>query len=291
MVRLLGALEVEGPGGVVSPAGLRPKEQRVLARLALEPGRMVPRDELLDLFWPDSAAGAAERSLRTVVSSLRGSLRSVLNGHELRLITGRLDGYCLEPAAIAVDAARFADAIRSARTALQREAALARVAPDGGRRGGLATGVRHPVSAEALAACREAVDLYRGDLLSAFPYDDWCLAMRERMRDDYLDALFQLARAALADGSLEAARGLGSRMVEVDSTEERAHRLLMRCYARLGRPADALRQFARCRAALHDELGARPSPATLALLETIRAGAAPADEESESPRRDGRRDV
>jgi DNA-binding SARP family transcriptional activator len=253
MVRLLGALTVEGPGGVVSPDGLRPKEQRVLARLALEPGRLIPRDELLDLFWPDSAAGAAERSLRTVVSSLRASLRPVLNGHELRMITGRLDGYCLEPAAFAVDAARFAETMGKARAALQHAAAAPPGAPNGGRRVEPAAAVRPTALEEALASCREAVELYRGDLLSAFPYDDWCLAIRERMRDDYLDALYQLARAALAEGSPEAARALGSRMVEVDSTEERAHRLLIR-------------------AALHDELGARPSPATLSLLEAIRAG-------------------
>ena len=64
----------------------------------------------------------------------------------------------------------------------------------------------------------------------------------------------------------------GQLLVEIDPTEERAHRLLMRCYVFLDRPAEALRQFERCRAVLREELAARPSPATVSLLEAIREG-------------------
>jgi len=252
MIRLLGPFTVEGPGGVLTAARFRPKEQRILARLALEPGQVVPRDELLDLFWHQSPVGAAERSLRTVVSSLRAALRSVLPGQTRRVISGRLDGYCLEAGACAVDADLFARAVRAARAA-----------PPGA-----------PPSGAALAEWQKAYELYRGDLLGAFLYEDWCLTARERLRDDFLDALFQLARAALERGAADEARGLASRMVEIDATEERAHRLLMRCFALLDRPAEALRQFERCRAALWEELGVRPAAATAALRETIRAGAA-----------------
>jgi DNA-binding SARP family transcriptional activator len=151
-----------------------------------------------------------------------------------------------------VDADRFAQAVRAARAAR--------------------SGAQPPEA--ALAEWRRAYEWYRGDLLGAFVYEDWSLAARERLRDGFLDALFQLARAALERGSPDDARGLASRILEIDATEERAHRLLMRCYALLGRPAEALRQFERCRAALWDELGARPAPFTVSLFESIRDGAA-----------------
>jgi DNA-binding SARP family transcriptional activator len=250
-------VQIEGPNGVVSADRLRPKEQRILARLGLQPGRVVLRDELLDTFWTGSKVVLAERSLRTVVSSLRGAIRSVLDEPSIPLIRGRMDGYCLEEPAFAVDVSHFVDAVQEARGA-----------SDGDE-----------PSDRALAAWQRAIDLYQGDLLSAFRYDDWCLAIRERLRDDYLDGLFLLARVALTRGEPERARELAARMVEMEPAEERAHRLLMRCYALLGRPAEAVRQFERCRAALDEELAARPAAATLALLETIHAGAALGGEE------------
>jgi DNA-binding SARP family transcriptional activator len=261
LVRLLGPFTIEGPGGFLAAARLRPREQRILARLALDRGQLVPRDELLELFWPRSPVAAAERSLRTVVSSLRSALRPILAGEAVRVISGRLDGYCLETDACAVDAELFSQAVRTARS-------VPGDAPPN----------------VALTWWREAYDWYRGDLLAAFLYEDWCLTARERLRDEFLDVLFRLALAALQNESPDEALALASRMVEIDATEERAHRLLMRCYTLLERPAEALRQFERCRAALWDELAARPAPSTLELLDAIRASSALAPEDEEPPR-------
>jgi DNA-binding SARP family transcriptional activator len=256
LIRLLGPLTVEGPKGTLTAASLRPKEQRVLARLALSPGEVVPRDELLDLFWHRSPVAAAERSLRTVVSSLRASLRPLLEGKPPRLITGRLDGYRLEAEACAVDAELFARAVRMAR--------------------GSSAGVASPE--RALPEWRRAGALYRGDLLLAFQYEDWCLSARERLRNDFLEVLFRLAHVAMEAGRTAEASRHAARMVEIDPTEERAHRLLMRCYVFLDRPAEALRQFERCRAALWEELAARPSPSTVSLRHAIREGLTFADD-------------
>jgi DNA-binding SARP family transcriptional activator len=250
-------LTVEGPRGTLTSSTLRPKEQRVLARLALSPGEVVPRDELLDLFWHRSPVAAAERSLRTVVSTLRGSLRALLDEKPVRLISGRLDGYRLEGEACAVDAELFSRAVRAA---------------------------RGPSSAElrrelGLTEWRRAEELYRGDLLPAFQYEDWCLTQRERLRNDFLEVLFRLAEAAIAGRHFQEACHHADRMVAIDPTEERAHRLLMRCHVFLDRPAEAIRQFERCRVALWEELAARPAPATVSLLQAIREGLTITDEE------------
>jgi len=247
---LLGPLTLEGPRGTLTSAALRPKEQRVLARLALSPGEVVPRDELLDLFWHRSPVATAERSLRTVVSSLRTALRPLFDDPPPRLISGRFDGYRLETAACAVDADEFARLVRAARAATDGAPA-----PEG-----------------ALAEWRRAAGLYRGDLLVPFQYEDWCLTQRERLRNDFLEVLFRLAQESLERGRIDEACSRAVRMVEIDPTEERAHRLLMRCYVFLDRPAEALRQFERCRSALWEELAARPSHATVFLLQAIQEG-------------------
>jgi DNA-binding SARP family transcriptional activator len=259
-IRLLGRLEVEGAGDMLTARDLRPKEQRVLARLALGVGRVVPRDTLLELFWPERSFAAAERSLRTVVSSLRAALRPLRADAASGFIRGRMDGYCLEEAACTVDAVSFAAAINDARKAQAEDV---------------------PVRAEA--AWRRAIALYRGDLLSEFPYEDWCLSERERLRDDLLDALFHVARVAMATSAWHEAREMAARMVAIDPAEERAHRLLMRCHALLGRPAEALRQYERCAAALWEELGAHAGSATVALCEALRAGALLELEEADEP--------
>jgi DNA-binding SARP family transcriptional activator len=172
------------------------------------------------------------------------------------LITGRLDGYRLEAEACAVDAELFARAVRMAR--------------------GSSAGVASPE--RALPEWRRAGALYRGDLLLAFQYEDWCLSARERLRNDFLEVLFRLAHVAMEAGRTAEASRHAARMVEIDPTEERAHRLLMRCYVFLDRPAEALRQFERCRAALWEELAARPSPSTVSLRHAIREGLTFADD-------------
>ena len=57
---------------------------------------------------------------------------------------------------------------------------------------------------------------------------------------------------------------------------EDGYRGQMACLARLGRPAEALRVYERCRRVLREELGADPSDQTRALYEQILAGGEPA---------------
>jgi DNA-binding SARP family transcriptional activator len=59
-------------------------------------------------------------------------------------------------------------------------------------------------------------------------------------------------------------------MVEADACNEEAHRLLMRCYGRLGHAHLALRQYHFCVDALARELNLIPSAQTVALFQQIR---------------------
>lgn len=65
------------------------------------------------------------------------------------------------------------------------------------------------------------------------------------------------------------AQSLYERVLEIDNVAEEAYRRLMSCYARAGRPAEALRVYRRCRQMLSLVLGIAPSAETETLYRSI----------------------
>jgi DNA-binding SARP family transcriptional activator len=118
------------------------------------------------------------------------------------------------------------------------------------------------------AALRDAVKVYRGDLLESWPHD-WCLYERERLLLLFLQLLDKLMSFCEAHQSYEEAIEYGAQILRLDRARERTHRNLMRLHHLAGDRSEALRQYARCAAALREELAVRPSARTTALYEQI----------------------
>jgi DNA-binding SARP family transcriptional activator len=74
-VRLLGALEAVGDGGDPLPVQ-GAKLRALLAMLALDCGRVVPTDRLIDGLWQDDPPAGVANSLQRLVSKLRKVLGS-----------------------------------------------------------------------------------------------------------------------------------------------------------------------------------------------------------------------
>jgi DNA-binding SARP family transcriptional activator/DNA-binding beta-propeller fold protein YncE len=99
-LRLLGPLEVRLEDG---PIELGPRKQRaVLAMLALEVGRAVSTDRLIEGLWGETLPASAPKMVQLYVSRLR----RVLDGNGARIVT-RGRGYELQLPDDAVDAVRF----------------------------------------------------------------------------------------------------------------------------------------------------------------------------------------
>ncbi len=111
-------------------------------------------------------------------------------------------------------------------------------------------------------ACATATALYTGDLLPDDRYADWTFEQRERLRLRYL----QLLKLA----------GDWTRVLEVDPTDEAAHRALMQRCLDAGDRQGALRQFAGLRDALRTDLGVGPDRASVELYEKALAMEGPA---------------
>ncbi len=113
------------------------------------------------------------------------------------------------------------------------------------------------------------MELYRADLLDGW-YQEWCLIERERFQSMHLTLLDKLMQYHRAHADYEAGLAYGEQILRLDRLQESTHRQMMRLYHLAGNRAGALRQFERCVAALHEELGVEPSHRTVELYDQIR---------------------
>src|SRR4051794_17095053 len=98
-LRVLGQLEASDAGTALDLGP--PKQRAVLARLALDPGRTVRLEQLLDDLWEDDLPRSAPKMVQIYVSQLRkvlpdGRLRTEGGGYRLVLAPGERDVDTLE---------------------------------------------------------------------------------------------------------------------------------------------------------------------------------------------------
>jgi DNA-binding SARP family transcriptional activator len=205
----------------------------------------VARGSLMERFWPEAEPEAARNSLNVAMHRLRRALGR--DGFAFVLFS---DGhYRLNPKlVVSTDADAFlAHAARA--SDLERDEDL-----DGAVR--------------EYTAC---VALYQGELLAEdrHDYDEWLLPLRQQLRDRYLHVLDRLGRIHFERRDVPSCTTTCGKMLAVDACNEGAHRMLMRCYARLGQPQLAQRQYQTCIQALNRELGIPASPETTELYRQI----------------------
>lgn len=229
------------------PLSLRPggRSQSFLAALALGPRSTgIPRDDLVQLLWPETENGQALAALHTLVYALHRSLGDALGGQRpVVSVDGR---YRLNAeAGVVVDVDQF-DSVVDAADSLARS-------------GKPETALRH---------YRDAVSWYEGDL--AVGSEVQHVLERERLRARYLRVRATLADHHLARGEIDAALSNALDILNHDPYREDAHRMAMRCYVRLGQRAQALRQYRICREVLQSEFEAAPERATDDLYDLVR---------------------
>jgi DNA-binding SARP family transcriptional activator len=243
-IELLGGLCARRGQHVIAHFRTR-KTGALLAYLAYHPGRMHPREVLMEVLWPEDGLESARHKFSVALSSLRGQLEppGIAAGSVLMAdhFAAGLNG-----ALVRTDVAEF-------ETALKAAAAPGREAERG----------------DLLA---HAVELYRGELLPGC-YEEWVLPEQQRLNDLLFQALHQLVAHLEQTGDLERALPYAFRAISAAPTREEGHCSLMRLYAALGQPSEALRQYRELERILKQEFASLPSPATRALSAGIeRAG-------------------
>ncbi|PWG15009.1 transcriptional regulator [Streptomyces sp. V2] len=223
------------------------KERLLLAALALDAGRPVPADTLVDRLWGDGSAPARPRAnLHTYVARIRRRLRDL--GSDEHLVP-RAHSYTLDLDPERVDCHRF-----------QNLAAQARVVADRG------------ADRQALRLLDEADTLWRGEPLAGLA-GLWPEHIRSVLAERRLAARLTRADVELRAGHYaDLVPDLTALSDDHPTDEALAARLMTAAYG-CGRLADALRVYDSVRRRLAEDLGADPGEALTRLHHLILNGA------------------
>lgn len=227
-VGVLGPFEVRIGGAPRDVGG--PRLRTLLAVLAVEAGRVVSVPTLGRALWGERLPEHADRTVRTYLSRLRGSVDS-------RLILTRSPGYVLRVAPEALDAARFEQLAGEGRRA------LAAGEPEAAR--------------EHLAA---ALALWRGNAYEEFDGVETLQAEGMRLERLRHDAVQDRIDADLATGEDTGLIAELEALTAAFPGHERLWAQLMTALYRAGRQGDALEAFRRARHGLITASGVEPSP-------------------------------
>jgi predicted ATPase/DNA-binding SARP family transcriptional activator len=122
----------------------------------------------------------------------------------------------------------------------------------------------------AASELRDALALYRGDLLDGEKVEDWYLELRDRLARLYAAGLETLGNLLLSQKQHDEAARCFEELLRKEELHEAASRSLMLARARSGDRAGALREYRRLEAVLDRELGSAPEPATRDLARRVR---------------------
>jgi DNA-binding SARP family transcriptional activator/tetratricopeptide (TPR) repeat protein/TolB-like protein len=249
-LRVLGAFELaHRPSGALIPISAA-KMRALIAYLAAAPRNAEVRRTLAGLLWASSGEDQARQSMRQLLSNFRRNVGPDVAG----LVAFDDSLVSLDPSLVAIDRTR-----------------LMNVAGDAD-----------------LASLVETADLYRGDFAPGLDiaepeFDEWLRAERMRCREAAIKLFDALVRKLAGGGRHGEALKYANRLAEIDPLREETHRLIIAEEAIVSGRASAMLRYEAFRILLRDELGVKPEPATLRLLEGLRQQPAPAIDPAPKP--------
>ena len=240
-VRLLGGFCVQRTDVGVAVTGWQRRSAKTLIKiLAVQPGHAAHREQIIDILWPGVDTESALNSLGKALHAARRALEPELPRRQdsayLRLADAML---ILNTEHVVVDADQFEQ-----------------LAEDAIRR-------------RDLSAYQAALAAYGGELLPEDRYESWCSERRDGLAELRVRLLLETAEALERQGGYNDSTDRLREVLLHDPAREVAHRHLMRLYALMGTPDQAVRQFHVCQDALRRELDLAPQPETVSLYEQI----------------------
>lgn len=223
------------------------KSKQLFKYLASKGKTAVPKEVLMELFWPNHSSESGRNNLNVAIYSLRQSLKELLP--DTSVILFREGCYQINPEIkIWVDANQFSAHLRQAsRFEL------------------------HGETKRCIAQLQKAEKLYIGPLLSEDSYCDWVVELQNQAKEEYRSALLKLEYFYRQSGNLEASIELNKKLIAMDTCDENAHQRLMESYSFLGQRHLALQQFKVCEESLKRDLDLYPQKDLIDLYEQIRS--------------------
>jgi predicted ATPase/DNA-binding SARP family transcriptional activator len=255
-VRVCGPLEVELDGRRLESLLTGRKIPQLVAYLAINRGRVVRRDELIDVIWSTNPPQRPDGAFATLLARTRSVLGAdvLRGGTQLVLDLGAEPWIDWEVAMAGADSA--GKAFREGRPA------------------------------EALRLAGEALGILDQTFLPGFEAS-WIDDRRRELDEQRFPLCDALARAALALGGphVATAERAARTVIAEQPFRERGYAMLMEALAAAGDTAEALRTYDTLRTLLREELGLTPAPSVTAMAERLlrQAGQEQAPDPAPSP--------
>jgi YVTN family beta-propeller protein len=202
------------------------RERALLGVLLLNLGEVVSADALIDSVWGERAPASARHLVHEYVSRIRGAFG------DGSLIATRAPGYAVECDSCELDAARFAELVGVARSAVAAGEFDA-----------------------ALQGFDQALGLWRGDVLCDLVLEGDARAAAARLDDQRRAVQSERVEVALALGQHHQLIPDLERAVAAEPFDERLRGQLMLALYRDGRQTDALRRYREGRQTLVEQVG------------------------------------
>jgi DNA-binding SARP family transcriptional activator/predicted ATPase len=241
-ITTLGQLQIHNNGQLLGNF-ISTKAVLLVVYLAMYPTEHT-RKKLAAMFWSETTDQQALKNLRTVLSSIRQSLPTLLNIYH--------EGLAINPdISVQVDAVRFEQGTK-----------VALVSPD---------------THESLLQMQDLASLYTSDFLADVVFRDadilenWITDKQNELRQLHTQLLHQIAERAQKHREYESGIYYARKLVTLDPYWDVARRQLMRLLAFTNRANAALLEYETFAKLLIDELDAEPEAETTTLYEQIRA--------------------
>jgi DNA-binding SARP family transcriptional activator len=115
----------------------------------------------------------------------------------------------------------------------------------------------------------KAINSYRGHFLAKESEGPWMIPLRERLKNRFLRAIIKLGKCREQQQEFEKAIECYEKGLLVDNLIEIFYENIMLCCQNLGRTAEAIRVYNRCREVLQSILKIEPSPETETIYQRI----------------------
>lgn len=245
----LGSLRVYRDDALLFDESWRNKPAKTIFKLLFtHAGQRYPKDVLAEELWPETSPDVATNRLRVAIHELRKMLADRGRKEKGASFIAQQEGtYFFDPTLECwCDANEFDDTVKRGKELAHR--------------GDLD---------EALHAYQQAEALYQDDYLRDDQFLEWTVSARERLREQHLSLLSDVARIYALRQEPDEAASFCRKILRVEPWREEVYRRLMEYLVAAGRPNEALRTFEECRRALQAEIEAEPSPETVRLRDQI----------------------
>jgi DNA-binding SARP family transcriptional activator len=216
-IQTLGVFRVIHNGVPVPNTVWKSKKARDLLKILVARRRPTPRDQLMELLWPEVDPALASNRLSVLLSTLRDVLQPQPVGEGPLVSTGGV--VWLNRAQVSVDVEDF---LTQATAALDAHRARAR---------------------DATTRLTAAVAAHTGDFLEDDPYQEWAVGLAEEVRATHI-ALLRVLTARLRDaGDTDTVVRYTLRLLEQDCYDEDTHLTLVKVLLDAGRLGEARRHY------------------------------------------------